>query len=644
MSKPSSKTNNKSMKFLSEDLYVYKTSLEILKSLEVMYFDSLTLAEMENTPPPMAPETTITATATAVPASPFSRETTPISTIDKEFYKSDFYKFNLRREVNGLPKLTEEEFDKLVEEQQETESISGSEEEEEEDSAEEYDEKIDYLETIYEKSIQQMKALSINNGNDNEEEDDQTVSHLATKSPYILFKSPLIASTQAFAIYKSLFSPTQLLQPLEAIQDPFQKSFAANGKSAIFMIGGGHFAAAIISHASISTNANAKLENSVNVLKQKSIHRYTTRRKQGGSQSASDNAHGKANSAGSALRRHNEAMLVSEVKELLVEWRDDLKDCVNIFIKANGASNRKIIVNSTSADSVIRSDDPRVKTIPFTTKRATMTELKRSWVELSYWKIVDRPQVDERKLKEREAKREALRQSTIQRESQINKKPELSQNDKHTKEIIAYLKKGRGPLLMAYLQKHKLSASEFRLSPSSEYHLTPTILHYASSQGLKNLIPTLVQKLKCDITVQNANGKTAYELAAKPIRQVFQFLRFELGEEDSFNWEQGKVGPPIDKQKLEAEEREQQQRLESEKKAAIKELLSQPTEEEIKKAEGLAKARKLGNGNGNGMMTAAPSLNQVNLNSLSDDQRMRLMREQRARAAEARMKAASLNR
>ncbi|KAH3674260.1 hypothetical protein WICMUC_003405, partial [Wickerhamomyces mucosus] len=58
---------------------------------------------------------------------PSTRETTPGVVGDREYYKSDYYKFNLRREVNGLPKLSEEEFDKLIDEQQETESISGSE-------------------------------------------------------------------------------------------------------------------------------------------------------------------------------------------------------------------------------------------------------------------------------------------------------------------------------------------------------------------------------------------------------------------------------------------------------------------------------------------------------------------------------------
>lgn len=85
--------------------------------------------------------------------------------------------------------------------------------------------------------------------------------------------------------------------------------------SALFMVGGGHFAGAIVSHQRLNVKGNAHkkdetlIEQAVNFLEHKTFHRYTTRRKQGGSQSAMDNAKGKANSAGSALRRYNESAL-----------------------------------------------------------------------------------------------------------------------------------------------------------------------------------------------------------------------------------------------------------------------------------------------------------------------------------------------
>lgn len=65
----------------------------------------------------------------------------------------------------------------------------------------------------------------------------------------------------------------------------------------------------------------------------KTFQRYTTRRKQGGAQSASD-ASGKAKSAGATLRRYNEVALKQDVTALLVEWKDVLKDAELIFLSS----------------------------------------------------------------------------------------------------------------------------------------------------------------------------------------------------------------------------------------------------------------------------------------------------------------------
>jgi len=45
------------------------------------------------------------------------------------------------------------------------------------------------------------------------------------------------------------------------------------------------------------------------VVNHKTIHRYTVRRKQGGSQSSKDNAGKKIKSAGASIRRYNEMAL-----------------------------------------------------------------------------------------------------------------------------------------------------------------------------------------------------------------------------------------------------------------------------------------------------------------------------------------------
>jgi hypothetical protein len=581
-------------KYSNEDLYVYRLGTQVLQSLELMYFNSDTVQEVEQQLPPIT-NTSATATS-AQEAKPMVR--------DKDYYKSDLYKLNLKRESHGLPPLSEQEFDELCE----VESISGSEDEDEDDEDDLYHDRKDSLDTIFEKSIAHLEQLST--------EDQAVVSHLATRSPYILFKSALLDGFTCFGAYKSLFNIKEIKHPLKSLEAWQSKQ----GKSAIFMIGGGHFAGAIVNHSLKSIKGNAVKQgqdprlNSVEFLEHKSFHRYTTRRKQGGSQSAMDNAKGKANSAGSNLRRANEMALQNEVRELLSQWRKELDQCDSIFIRANGVQNRKILVFDGSP---LQTDDTRIRSIPFTTKRPTTTELKRVWLELTSLTITSRPKVDDKKLKLRLVQ-EQLKQSQQQKIKQVD---EITPEEKHTREIIGFLKKSRGPVLITYMKKHGLSP-DFRLAPDQEYYHTPTVLHYASAHGIKNLIGVLLKTMKCDPTVQNKSGKTPYDLSANTsVKQAFRIARHELGE-GAFDWDKSHVDTPISRDELERQEQERQNQEAEEKKELQRKELEKRTEPIS------APKQRLG----------GVSLSHSNINSLTDDQRMRLMREQRARAAEARMR------
>ena len=137
---------------------------------------------------------------------------------------------------------------------------------------------------------------------------------------------------------------------------------------ALMMLGGGHFAAIIVSLVpKIIKDHKGGEERQVDVLASKGFHRYTTRRKQGGSQAAHDSGRGNAHSAGAGLRRHNEAALQKEVREMLQSWKDDLAQCELIFIRATGSLNRKTLFGYEGA--VLKSSDKRIRGFPFTTKR-----------------------------------------------------------------------------------------------------------------------------------------------------------------------------------------------------------------------------------------------------------------------------------
>ena len=142
---------------------------------------------------------------------------------------------------------------------------------------------------------------------------------------------------------------------------------------ALMMLGGGHFAGIIASLVpKIQKNHQSQEERTVDVLSSKTFHRYTTRRKQGGAQSANDNSKGNAHSAGSSLRRYNEAALQKEIRDLLALWKSELDGCELIFIRASGTTNKRTLFGYEGA--VLKSNDPRIRGFPFTTRRPVFSQ------------------------------------------------------------------------------------------------------------------------------------------------------------------------------------------------------------------------------------------------------------------------------
>lgn len=530
---------------------------------------------------------------------------------------SDLEKLNQKRSLKGLERLSETEFERFVEEQS-IDSISGSDTSDSEFEAE-TGRQIPRIDGI----LERLDEFSIDNSRDQE----SSVSHLNTRSPLVFFKSKYNDHDKCFGVYKEMFSSSGIKDPIKMLHT-YNEEPCRLGKSAILMIGGGHFAGAIISHApkDISKNLNIKepkREQAVDIIASKSFHRYTTRRKQGGSQNANDNAKGKANSAGSSIRRYNEQALIQEVRECLNSWASELRECKFIFIRASGASNRKTLVGYEHG--ILKSDDERIRNIPFTTRRPTKSEIKKAWAKLSYMDSYDMPQSDEKKKMIEEKRKEALINS------QIEKKKEndhfISIDEQHSQNLVNFLKKSKAPLLVNYLHSHKLSAN-FALQPAEKFAHYPLLLHYASAHGLGHMIQTLLVNLKADPTIKNKFGKTPFEVGNYNSRRAFQISRHILGE-DSFDWNLAKVGPPKLKAEVEASEKQQKEKEENEKRRKIEEELAKKTELELKKPS-FSSGGRLNNAD------AASSI--LNTSGLTEDQKKAIMREQRARAAEARLK------
>jgi hypothetical protein len=92
----------------------------------------------------------------------------------------------------------------------------------------------------------------------------------------------------------------------------------------------------------------------------------TARRKQGGGQSANDNAKGGAQSAGATLRRYGEQALQEDIRQLLADWEDEIDVCDRIWMRASGRT-RKIFWDYK--DALLSKDDIRLRRFPFPTRR-----------------------------------------------------------------------------------------------------------------------------------------------------------------------------------------------------------------------------------------------------------------------------------
>ncbi|KAG7930644.1 hypothetical protein KL934_004717 [Ogataea polymorpha] len=546
--------------FELSDLYIFSLSKSVLGSLELMYFDSHTLE-----------------------AKPKEREAASnigyISRPKPRDEEDDFERFNRKRSSAGLATVSEAQFEEMMDQL----SISGSESE--------------------------------------SEDEESSVSYLNTQSPFVLFQSSLLDAGLCFGAYKTVLN-AQNEEPLESLN---KLATLGSGKSALFMLGGGHFAGAIISHQRINTKGNSGSPEelrmqSVRILHHKTFHRYTTRRKQGGAQNASDNAKGKAKSAGSTLRRYNEQALQQDIRNLLAEWKKELDECEYIFIKASGSASHKIIVGYPN--SPIQSDDPRVRHFPFTTKRPTSSELKRAWIELCYLKILDLPKARKDEVERAQRQQEALARSRIQKQSTPAKQeaPEIE----ISKELVSLLRRSKAPALISFVKKNKIDVN-MELKPETEYANTPTMLHYAAANKLSHMCQVLLVNLKADPAIKNRHGRTAYELASQHARYSFQVARNILGEEYC-DWEAARVKEPMTKEEVERILSEEKRQSDQESQRLIDEEL-----EKVKQQAEEERSRKFGRGRPLGITE------QQNLNSLTPEQRMRVLREQRARAAEARL-------
>lgn len=564
--------------------------------------------------------------------------------------KTDWHNYNLKQKVRGVHSVSDIEFEKLVEDLNESISGSGS-----ESSDSEADD-----ESVKESTLSALlrKQARLGHLGTQEESPLEKRTRGSEKPPLLWFSTSLLRTNTSLGIYRALFTNSEQGQPdlIDVVRKKQLRPVPAKPLPAddsngvplpsimtspqifLCMVGGGHFASMIVSLAPKMVKQSTGVEQrQAAVIAHKTFHRYTTRRKQGGAQSANDAAKGAAHSAGSSLRRYNEAALEQEIRALLTEWRDLIGASQLIFIRATGSSNRRILFGPYQ-NQVLRQNDPRNRTFPFSTRRATQAELMRAFVEITRVKISE---VDEVALAE--AATAAAQSETDRAASQANApilevKSKLSREEEaanlHTTQLQALIRRSKVPALLSYLVTNSLSPNFFFYPPSTQAnHHTPTPLHLASSINSPAVVLALLTRAGVDPSVTSIDGKTAFDLAGeRGTRDAFRVARSELGE-GKWNWKAAHIPAPLSK--AEADQREEYERGE----AGKAELERRKAEEDRLRNE----VRAVNNGSkkaARGPMAVektAEERREEDARGMTPQMRMMVERERRARAAEARV-------
>ena len=488
------------------------------------------------------------------------------------------------------------------------------------------------------------------------------------KPPLLWFTTATLPTNTYLGIYRSLFTNSEqdneatIIHTIKAKQLPPKPQLGTppssnNGLPTpeaykgphifLCMIGGGHFAAMIVSLApkQIKSASTGPISREATVLAHKTFHRYTTRRKQGGSQSANDSAKGAAHSAGSSLRRYNEQALTDEVRLLLLDWKGMIDTSELLFIRATGTTNRRTLFGPYQGQ-ILRQSDSRIRGFPFSTRRATQNELMRSFVELTRVKVLE---VDEAALAAaKAAAKEEARQLTTAKKSKTSTPTQMKRSEEeeaaalHTNQIQALIRRSKLPALLSYLKTNNLSPDFMFYPPDAQQHYhTPTPLHLAASQNSPPLVSGLLTKAGANPIILNGDRKTPFDLTGdRATRDAFRVARFEIGE-DKFDWSAAHVPTPLSRADAEvrhAREKKEEAMKEQERRkleaARLKEVGPKAVESGPSgKAAGRGRALALGQ-----MQKTAQEKREEEARGMTPEMRMRLEREKRARAAEERMR------
>ncbi|XP_063972704.1 tRNA endonuclease ANKZF1-like [Diachasmimorpha longicaudata] len=295
----------------------------------------------------------------------------------RSHYKLDWHRYNLKQRLKGFKSITEDEFDVLADED-DVSSLSGSESDPENGSETnstdtatpkplDHDSKSSPSSSCRPKKLDRKLLISSVSSDSETEETSEAAERrkhdaltaTASRHSKVFFEN---SKGDIFSIYRCLLHSKK---SIPSLNDEMISQALNSGKRStwtVIMLGGGHFAAAVFQDGE--------------ALVHKTFHTYTVRAKQGSSQSQRDNrGAGYQKSAGASLRRYNESLLIQHVQEILDSWGPHITNSSLILYRAVGPQNRIVLFGGKNPP--LDKTDPRLRPLPFPTRRATFSEVQR---------------------------------------------------------------------------------------------------------------------------------------------------------------------------------------------------------------------------------------------------------------------------
>lgn len=371
------------------------------------------------------------------------------------------------------------------------------------------------------------------------------------------------------------------------------------------------------------------------------------------------------------------------MRSLLDSWRDEIGSSELVFLRCSKNNYRTFF--GYSDDAPLQKGDPRVRGYGLPTKRPTVNELVRAFIELTRFKT---SHLSAEALAQLDADYLAsvapppAKQPSASTSAPPKPKPEappkLSQEEELERDrwsrLVEMVRKGRVEALATFLEKYGPeleSGHEGEEVPPPwgtlpaflpEAKATPTLLHLAAASGQPRVVryflsppyalaPTLHESHVPPHTSRPL--PTPYEVASdRATRNEFRFAAFR--DPDRCDWTGSCVGGARVPGPLDEEKERERERKEEEKRAKLRERQRERDEAEEKQRaveEEAARQAREAEEHRRRMLVPAHASGPQRLGGgppkpiqdrdragLSEEQKMRIQREERARAAEARLK------